>query len=167
MKFPTSPPLCFQSHTIVAQQKSRRHNISRLLFLKTFNWLSFSFLRRISIRTNFEEKSFAFLSLGPVDSVWWFSELAKDWSRTLSTLSTNDLFWSFQIIYDARILDNIGKAVMSFLSMTWHGFVVTYQQYHKVNIACTLSLWLFLIFTVHVIAIVIVIAIVFNQCHKS
>ena len=42
MKFPTSPPLCFQSHTIVAQQKSRRHNISRLLFLKTFNCLSFS-----------------------------------------------------------------------------------------------------------------------------
>ena len=51
MKFPTSPPLCFQSHTIVAQQKSRRHNISRLLFLKTFNWLSFSF-RCISIKTN-------------------------------------------------------------------------------------------------------------------
>ena len=35
------------------------------------------FLKRNSIRVDFEERNFAFLYLEPVDSVWWFSELAK------------------------------------------------------------------------------------------
>ena len=117
MKFPTSPPLCFQSHTIVAQQKKSKAQHFSTSFSQNLQFTKL-FLKRISIRVNFEEKSFAFLSLGPVNLVWWFSELAKDWSRTPLTLSTNDLFQFFQMIYDARIFDNIGKAVMSFILMT-------------------------------------------------